>query len=318
MNTNRPCGCKGFNSCFTCETECGITPSDPTQDRINQYEEEREFCILCSRLFVNTGAACNCEKSSENPIFSGIKIIPEFVSVEEETTLLEDLDQAPWSISQSGRRKQNYGPRANFKKRKAKVGAFQGFPMPTKFIQDRFKTVSSLKDYRTVEQCSIEYRPEKGACISPHIDDCWIWGERIVQLNLMSDTYLTLLPFESTEPVRYNLQDVAKYPKVMNDKTGEVKFNPFESTDETWKSNQAYSIENSIDKKYVIKIPLPRRSLLIMYGNPRYDWEHCVLRKDISSRRIVIAYREFTPTYLPNGEEESIGEEILLQAEKFF
>jgi len=318
MNTNRPCGCKGFNSCFTCETECGITPSDPTQDRINQYEEEREFCILCSRLFVNTGAACNCEKSSENPIFSGIKIIPEFVSVEEETTLLEDLDQAPWSISQSGRRKQNYGPRANFKKRKAKVGAFQGFPMPTKFIQDRFKTVSSLKDYRTVEQCSIEYRPEKGACISPHIDDCWIWGERIVQLNLMSDTYLTLLPFESTEPVRYNLQDVAKYPKVMNDKTGEVKFNPFESTDETWKSNQAYSIENSIDKKYVIKIPLPRRSLLIMYGNPRYDWEHCVLRKDISSRRIVIAYREFTPTYLPNGEEESIGEEILQQAENFF
>ena len=53
--------------------------------------------------------------------------------------------KAPWSISQSGRRKQNYGPRANFKKRKAKVGAFQGFPLPTKFIQDRFKTVSSLK-----------------------------------------------------------------------------------------------------------------------------------------------------------------------------
>ena len=44
-----------------------------------------------------------------------------------------------------------------------------------------------------------------GACINPHIDDCWIWGERIVQLNLMSDTYLTLVPFEATEPIRYNL-----------------------------------------------------------------------------------------------------------------
>ena len=44
-----------------------------------------------------------------------------------------------------------------------------------------------------------------GACINPHIDDCWIWGERIVQINLMSDTYLTLLPFEATEPIRYNL-----------------------------------------------------------------------------------------------------------------
>ena len=59
MNTNRQCGCKGFNSCFTCETEFGITASDPTQDRINQFEEEREFCILCSRLFVNTGYICS-------------------------------------------------------------------------------------------------------------------------------------------------------------------------------------------------------------------------------------------------------------------
>ena len=42
----------------------------------------------------------------------------------------------------------------------------------------------------------------------------------------MSDTYLTLLPFESSESVRYNLQDVAKYPKVMSDTTGEVQFNP--------------------------------------------------------------------------------------------
>ena len=49
-----------------------------------------------------------------------------------------------------------------------------------------------------------------GACINPHIDDCWIWGERIVQLNLMSDTYLTLVPFEATEPMRYNLPGIFK------------------------------------------------------------------------------------------------------------
>jgi hypothetical protein len=32
----------------------------------------------------------------------------------------------------------------------------------------------------------------------------------------------------------------------------------------------------------------------------------------------VIAYRELTPTYLPNGLEESIGQEILEKAENFF
>jgi len=316
MNTDRTCGCKGFNSCLICEAEFGIESSDPAQERIDQFEEEREFCIDCSRLFNKKNEKNCCEKTSEEPVFQGIKIIRDFITSDEENTLLEDLDEAPWTTSQSGRRKQNYGPRANFKKRKAKLGAFQGFPMPTKFIQERFKTVSSIQDYKTVEQCSIEYRPEMGACINPHIDDCWIWGERIVQLNLMSDTYLTLVPFEATEPMRYNLPDVAKYPKIMNEDTGEVQFNPFEK--KNWDNCESYPIKNSSDNNYVVRVPLPRRSLLILYGNPRYNWEHCVLRKDISSRRIVIAYRELTPTYLPNGLEESIGQEILEKAENFF
>jgi alkylated DNA repair protein alkB family protein 4 len=55
-----------------------------------------------------------------------------------------------------------------------------------------------------------------------------------------------------------------------------------------------------------------------MTGEPRYQWEHAILRRDINSRRVVIAYRELTPTYLPGGKEESIGRLILEQAEKFF
>ena len=145
MNTDRTCGCKGFNSCLICEAEFGIESSDPAQERIDQFEEEREFCIDCSRLFNKKNEKNCCEKTSEEPVFQGIKIIRDFITSDEEKTLLEDLDEAPWTTSQSGRRKQNYGPRANFKKRKAKLGAFQGFPMPTKFIQERFKTVSSIQ-----------------------------------------------------------------------------------------------------------------------------------------------------------------------------
>jgi len=55
-----------------------------------------------------------------------------------------------------------------------------------------------------------------------------------------------------------------------------------------------------------------------MTGEPRYQWEHAILRKDIKSRRIVIAYRELTPTYLPGGKEEAIGQLILEEAKKFF
>jgi len=94
--------------------------------------------------------------------FSGIVVIPDFISSDEETELVKNLDDLPWDISQSGRRKQNFGPRANFKKRKAKVGPFKGFPESTKFLQNRFDSVPMLEDYKTVEQCSIEYSPEKG------------------------------------------------------------------------------------------------------------------------------------------------------------
>ena len=253
------------------------------------------------------------------PFSLGIEIHSNFISEAEETKLIQDLDQIPWSISQSGRRKQNYGPKANFKKRKTKVGEFQGYPLCTKFVQDKFLSVPSLQDYKTVEQCSIEYRPETGARIDPHIDDCWIWGERIVQLNLLSDSVLTLFPYHG-DPFRFNLTDVASYPKIMNDNTGQVHFNPFQqswTSDGPFKSH-SLKLNPKCDSDVVIRIPLPRRSLLVMYGEPRYDWEHCILRRDIINRRVVIAYREFTPTYLPNGTHESTGKEILDMAQNFF
>lgn len=72
-------------------------------------------------------------------------------------------------------------------------GSFKGFPEYSSFVQDHFKNVPLLDDFRTIEQCSLEYDPEKGASIDPHIDDCWIWGERVVTVNCLSDTVLTLV-----------------------------------------------------------------------------------------------------------------------------
>lgn len=55
-----------------------------------------------------------------------------------------------------------------------------------------------------------------------------------------------------------------------------------------------------------------------MYGPPRYQFEHSVLRLDVKSRRVCIAYREFTPIYLKNGEHFGKGEPILQTAQKFW
>lgn len=63
-------------------------------------------------------------------------------------------------------------------------GKFNGFPEYSRFLQERFNDVSLLRDYHTIEQCSLEYDPDKGASIDPHIDDCWIWGERKLKSRL--------------------------------------------------------------------------------------------------------------------------------------
>ena len=82
---------------------------------------------------------------------------------------------------------------------------------------------------------------------------------------------------------------------------------------------QEYEQENLLkDKNIAVKIPLPARSLLIMFGQARYEFEHAILRQDIQERRIVIAYRELTPPYLPGGKEEKLGQEILDQAKLFW
>jgi len=306
MNTDRPCGCKSFRTCFVCESEFGLQPREDWGKQLRQ--ENREFYQYS---LDGNGNCFKLDNEKKTLHFPGIKIIKDFVTPEEEATLTSGLDDLPWDASQSGRRKQNFGPRANFNKRKAKCGPFSGFPSCTKFIQDRFATEPLLESYRTVEQCSIEYRPETGAAIEPHIDDCWIWGERIAQLNLLTDTFLTCTPHTGGTS-KYNLEDVKNYPQIIvND---EVVFNPFLNKISTGTFQFPAKDKSS---NIAVKIPLPARSLLIMYGSSRYEWEHAVLREDILGRRVVIAYRELTPPYLPGGREEVVGGKILEKAELF-
>lgn len=55
-----------------------------------------------------------------------------------------------------------------------------------------------------------------------------------------------------------------------------------------------------------------------MYGPPRYQFEHSILRTDITSRRVCVTYREFTPMYLGSGQHSEKGEPILETARTFW
>ena len=323
MDKPRPCGCKGRRTCFTCEDEYGLLHDDESDIK---REKSYVYCPWCQKAWPGWDMNLYCLHPNHKgqPIdYPGIFIQMDWLTEKEEEELVIGMDDMPWDISQSGRRKQNFGPKCNFKKRKMKLGDFNGFPLFSKFVQDKFKEVPILKGYLTIEQCSLEYDPTKGASIDRHIDDCWIWGERIVTVNLLSDSVLTMTPYVGEE-WRYNLPLVSTYDCVLNEEgvlvnkqikslSGGEGPSP-ECSGDVGKVKVSKSAPNGV----VVRIPMPRRSLLVIYGPPRYDWEHSVLREDVQERRLCIAYREFTPPYLPGGKHSDESVEILNAGSKFW
>lgn len=220
MNTVRHCGCKGVRTCLKCEHEFNI-------DKPNLRDELKKldpwsWCIQCEMLYPGWDAQIVQQehpnhKSESGLKLSGILVKENFLSFNEGVQVTKNLDALPWCISQSGRRKQNFGPKTNFKKRKLHNGQFNGFPASTEFIQKRLTTIEVLNNFQTIEQCSLEYDPKTGASIDPHIDDCWIWGERVVTVNCLGDAVLTLTLFENvlenefSDIKKYNLDLVSSY-----------------------------------------------------------------------------------------------------------
>ncbi|KFV65736.1 Alpha-ketoglutarate-dependent dioxygenase alkB 4, partial [Dryobates pubescens] len=124
--------------------------------------------------------------------FPGVSLLEEFITEDEEAEIVELMDRDDWKPSQSGRRKQDYGPKVNFKKQRLKAGSFSGLPSFSKKIVAQMEACPVLGDFFPVEQCNLDYRPERGSAIDPHFDDCWLWGERLVSLNLLSPTVLSM------------------------------------------------------------------------------------------------------------------------------
>lgn len=303
METGRSCGCKGIRTCLLCEEKYNIRSCNNLDKTNGTYT----FCPFCKKCFAdwNTQNFHIHSEHDDNFIeFPGIYIKLNFLTIEEEKKLLEGIDTIPWQLSQSGRRKQNFGPKCNFNKRKIQPGNFIGFPAFSKFVQEKFSSVKILQDFQTIEQCSLEYDPTRGASIDPHIDDCWVWGERIVTVNLLADSILSMT--YNQKPSKYNLNLVSTYPSIL-DETGSLRHDKKE-----------FVVQYNTKPWPIVRIPLPRRSLFVMYGKARYEWEHQILREDIVEKRICLAYREFTPSFLEGGDNYKYGKPILDIAQKFF
>ena len=80
----------------------------------------------------------------------------------------------------------------NFKKKKIKTCGFTGLPPYLRSVVDKIQLLRSLADFIPVELCNLEYLCERGSAIDGHFDDVWLWGERLVTVNLLSHTVYTM------------------------------------------------------------------------------------------------------------------------------
>ncbi|KAM6969743.1 alpha-ketoglutarate-dependent dioxygenase alkB homolog 4 [Aplochiton taeniatus] len=178
------------------------------------------------------------------------------------------MDQDNWNRSQSGRLKQDFGPKVNFKKRKVRPAGFCGLPAISQSLVLRMCRVPVLAGFQPVEQCNLDYNPQRGSAIDPHLDDSWLWGERLVTLNLLSDTTLTMSLDEGLDDFKQG---------------EEVR----------------------------VAVRLPRRSLVVVFGEARHKWKHAIHRQDIHARRVCTTFRELSIEFLPGGKQEKVGAQLL-------
>lgn len=259
------CGCKGIRTCLSCEAQKSDQHLLQENDLI-QYDFTYDPVSKTAVREEESG-------SRQSFVFPGIFLWENFVSEDEEGELIARMDQDVWRESQSGRRKQDFGPKVNFKKRRVRVGDFTGLPAISRHLVDRMSKAPQLASFKPVEQCNLDYDPVRGSAIDPHLDDSWLWGEHLVTINLLSDTVLTM------------------------------------SLDGGWGDMEHGEVR--------VAVHLPRRSLVVLYGEARHRWKHAIHRKHIHGRRVCSTFRELSAEFLQGGEHEKLGSELLDLALRF-
>ena len=269
----KTCACKGIRTCLLCEANKRSVEPEVADTYADYY-----FCRECGDNAFDhrfTDHSTHTELDPDSYInIDGVFVEPDIVTISQEAELIRRIDSFQWVDSQSGRRKQDFGPRVNFKKQKVNIDRFVGLPL---FDKDLLESVTNklknrncavLDNFTAVEVCHLEYDPSRGSAIDLHFDDFWVWGQRLVTINLMSDTVLNLVLPEESRALRQSTHRV--------------------------------------------RIPLTARSLVVLWSDARYKYQHSIEREDINSRRIAITYREFSEEFLPNGTlYESIGKKLI-------
>lgn len=136
-------------------------------------------------------------------VISGLSYIKDFITLEEQTALLAEIDQNPW-LTDLSRRVQHYGYRYDYKARSIDLSMRIGeLPSWAKEIADRFRKQGLWRD--VPDQLIVnEYKPGQG--IAPHIDCQPCFTGTIISLSLGSTCVMDFMNKETRDEMQLLLE----------------------------------------------------------------------------------------------------------------
>jgi len=245
------CACTGLRWCARCR--------DPLFRRAHGLREPLALPEWLGRDPERTHAFDPARQEAAGcPAFRGVRVYPDALSAREADAILRTIEASAFVPSQSGKRKQHFGPRVNFARRRLNADRFSGLPAYAHFLERRLRERvlddraggaddladcrAALDAYRTTDVFVLRYAEAEQSNLDLHVDDLFAYGEAILDVSLDADGVLTFLGAEAC-----------------------------------------------------VRVPLPARSIAVLYGPARRSWQHGILAPDVRDVRTSVTLRTLAP-----------------------
>ena len=216
------------------------------------------------------------------PDFAGVYLLSDFLSERESDRLLESIEETPFRPAQSGKLKQHFGPKINFNKRRMNASGFAGIPVYAGMLEERLR------------QRLARISGRGGTLVSdPRLDTA-------MREYTTTDVFVLRYHEADQSNLDFHVDDTFAYGEVILDLSLES------DAVLTFLRERESSAEGpSWD---CIRVPLPARSMMVLFGPARFDWEHAILAYDVRGRRTSITMRTLSPTLRETPEGRSVVE----------
>ena len=224
---------------------------DPKQCDIHDY---KQIAAVASQ--------CNHEATASPLHIDGLHLLANFVDEEVETDIVTRIDRTPWMPSQSGRRKQDYGPKVSTSLAKRIVNVFAAKRSTSRSRRSSAKHSSVCLTMRVI--CCMIWRQKPTICTTTLHSKCAIWSMRTSEVLVSSGTVTT-----SGSGAKGDGWDMSESCRVS-------PIRRLISINLLGGAVMSYCSVDENDDRLVL-VWMPRRSLLCMRLAARYEWLHGIL-----------------------------------------